>query len=136
MLIIKKRLKFVSKIALLFMCVICILSCVCSCNNNDYEEDKSKTPIVWSKAVEIVKNSRATKSTIARDLGLKDPYSPSYGYSDAEQDENGDWIVTLRGSISGYTDDYHDDFETYKFELTAKVSKTGEYIYASATRKY
>lgn len=59
-------------------------------------------------------------------MGFKTFSEPQFGTCSAEQNGDGSWAVTLKGNMQGYVDDYQTDFEQYKFDVTATVSKTGE----------
>lgn len=92
----------------------------------------SNTKIEYSsQAINAVKKyltgtSFSVEQRIAGTLGFKQFYSPDYGSETAKQNYDGSWEVTLKGKMSGYVDEYHDDFKSYKFEATAKVSEDGK----------
>ena len=61
-------------------------------------------------------------------------YTPDWGTITAEENYSGGWDVVLKGTISGYTDDYKTDFE-YDQKFTAKVTVSSSgyvsYVYVS-----
>ena len=83
-----------------------------------------------SQAINAVKNYNSgtpfsTEQLIASELGFNNFYSPEYGTSDATQNEDGSWEVEINGNMSGYVDEYADEFENYKFTIEATVSSEG-----------
>ena len=56
-------------------------------------------------------------------------YTPDWGTCTARK-VGGGWDVTLKGNISGYTDDYKKDFIYDKtFKVTVTVSSSGNITY-------
>lgn len=102
-----------------------------SSGNSSYSDSDDVSKIETSyAAIRAVKNYMSgtflsVEQQIASKLGFKNFYSPDYGTETATQNYDGSWNVTLKGKMSGYTDEYHDDFESYKFEVTAEVSEYG-----------
>lgn len=111
---------------------------LCACNRSDEKADSANNEeeivemreITESEAVDAVKNdvfggTNMTEQSICSALGFKQFYTPDYGTYDAVQNENGTWEITLRGSMSGYVDDYHSEYETKRFELVATARYSG-----------
>ena len=120
--------------ALLTACALCACKDDSSTNtsksNNRSNASYSVGPQTSTAAINMVKNymsgtSLSVEQQIASKLGFKKFYSPSYGTETAKKDYSGTWKVTLMGKMSGYTDNYNDDFESFKFEVTAEVDQTG-----------
>ena len=118
------------------MLVLLIISSMCACSQESSENTShsdgqySSTIDSSSDAIKAVKNymsgtALSVEQQIAAKLGFNNFYSPDYGTQTAEKSYDGSWEVTLKGKMSGYTDDYRNDFETSNFEVTAKVSEYG-----------
>lgn len=111
----------------LLMCTLCFASCG---SDSDNGEGSGKQITTSSQAISEVKNymsgtSFSLEQRIAGTLGFNNFYNPQYGTSSATQNSDGSWNVTIKGSMTGYIDEYHDDLESYKFEVSATVSKSG-----------
>ena len=118
----------IKKIVALTITALVLAVCFLSCNSDDASDSVEITTSM--QAINVVKNHMAgtflsTDQRIAGKLGFNNFYSPDYGTSTAEQDEYGDWDVIIKGSMSGYVDEYHQDFETKKFSIRATVSQDG-----------
>lgn len=118
------------------MLALLAIGALCSCSsgssgNSTYDSDKIKYS---SEAVKVVKEWSYTEREIARELGFNSYYDPEYGTSTASQNEDGSWDVTLKGNMSGYIGDYHDNFETYRFVVTAEVSEHGYVVDISVSQ--
>lgn len=119
------------------MLALLLLGSLCACgkkssgSSSSGGSSSSVTKIESSSAaIRAVKNymsgtALSVEQQIAAKFGFKKFYSPDYGTETAKKNYDGTWEVTLKGKMSGYIDDYLDDFETYKFEVTAKVSEYG-----------
>ncbi len=89
--------------------------------------DYSYTPSTISKSTAISKaqSSKTVQNAIADKYGMKFYYTPDWGTCTATKSGDG-WKVTLKGNISGYTDDYKSNFiYDKKFTATVTVSGTG-----------
>ena len=84
----------------------------------DYNDTKT---ITKSQAISIAKESSRVQDEIADVYKMKFYYTPDWGTVTATQRSDGSWDVELKGTISGYTDDYKTDFE-YDKKFTAKVT--------------
>lgn len=122
-----------------FLCLILVLVLsfsVCACGPK-YVYGGSSTQITTaSDAVNLVKKGDGFTSAateIRMDLGFKfnTIYNPSYGTCTAQKNSDGTWSVTLKGNMSGYIDDYNDDFETYTFTYTVTVDENGNVKWSS-----
>ena len=107
-------------------------------NNNSYVETKIEYS---SQAIRAVKNYMSgtflsVEQQIAGKLGFNNFYSPDYATETAKQNYDDSWDVTLKGKMSGYVDDYNDDFKSYKFEVTAEVSEDGDVSNIRVKRVY
>ena len=121
---------------LCLMLALLTISSLCACSNGSsgsstYDRDKIKNSY---DAIDVVKEYHFTESEIARELGFNSYYDPEYGTSTASQNEDGSWDVTLKGNMSGYIGDYHDNFETYRFVVTAEVSEHGYVVDISVSQ--
>ena len=124
------------KRALCLMLVLLTIGTLCACGsggsgNSSYSDSDNVSKIETSSAaIRAVKNYMSgtylsVEQQIAAKFGFNNFYSPDYATETASQNYDGSWDVTLKGKISGYTDEYNDDFETNKFEVTAEVSEYG-----------
>lgn len=92
-----------------------------SSNDSDYSSGSSTTSITRSQAISYAKSSSIVLDKIADLYGLKFYYTPDWGTTTATQDSNGHWKVVIKGTISGYLDDYKTGF-VYGKKFTAKVT--------------
>lgn len=104
--------------------------CACGESTGSTSTESEKKIETSSQAINAVKNyasgsAFSLEQRIAAALGFNNFYSPEYGNSSAAKDSDGSWDVTIKGNMSGYVDEYHDDFETYKFEVSATVTESG-----------
>ncbi|MBQ4601482.1 MAG: hypothetical protein IJB24_01350 [Clostridia bacterium] len=120
----------------LLMVVLCVS--ICSCNEDSSSvSDDTPTEITTSmQAVNCVKNGDWMTNAaveIVMDLGfnLSKVYTPDYATCTAYQKGDGSWEVTLKGTASGYIDEYNDDYERYRFTYTVTVDKYGEVNWSS-----
>lgn len=124
--------KTAKKVLCLVLVMLAIgVLCACDSGSSSGSSYSSETKITTSsEAISEVKNYMAGTSfsldqRIAGALGFNNFYEPDYGTSSATQNSDGSWDVVLKGSMSGYVDEYHDDFESYKFEVNATVTESG-----------
>ena len=97
-----------------------------SSNNNSSNNNYSTiNTISESEAISIAKQSSKVQNKIADYWDMKFFYTPDWGTCTARK-VGDDWYVTLKGNISGYTDDYKKDFIYDKtFKVTVTVSSSG-----------
>ena len=125
----KKKLLIICGIVL--SAVVLLFVIIGNSNSSNSGSSYNDSKIEYSsEAIRAVKNymsgtSFSLDQRIAGELGFNQFYSPDYGTETAKQNYDGSWDVTLKGKMSGYVDQYHDDFESYNFEATAKVSEYG-----------
>lgn len=118
-------------IVVLVMVAIIIVFSIKGCSSSHKDDTNyGETITSSSQAINAVKNYNSgtpfsTEQRIASELGFNNFYSPNYGTSDATQNEDGSWDVEINGNMSGYVDEYADDFENYKFTIKANVSNNG-----------
>lgn len=121
------------KIATVMLAIICLFAFCMSfvgCRDNsssdyDYDYDYSYT-ITKSEAISIAKESSTVQNKIAAAYGMKFFYTPDWGTVTATENSDGSWKVVLKGTISGYTDDYKSDYEyDKKFTATVSISSSG-----------
>ena len=124
--------KFGLRLISIFM-VMCVFAlCFVGCNNEEPEE-----PMTSYRAISIAKNNYLVQMDILDCWGLEFAYEPNWGSCTAEQDADGKWIVTLKGTISGYTDEYKKNFISNKaFEATVWVNSEGDVKYSSVDKVY
>lgn len=121
--------------ALILVFALCFSICACGTDSSD--SDSGSTKITSSmQAVNRVKNGDSWTSAgteIRMDLGFKfnKIYDPDYGSCTAKENSDGSWDVTLKGNMSGYIDDYNEDFETYSFTYTVTIDSDGEVKWSS-----
>ena len=133
----------VKKPVALMLFAICIFTvCIAfiGCQNNetytddDYDYDYSYK-LTKSDAISAAKESSEVQKEIATEYGMKFFYTPDWGTVTATEQSDGSWKVVLKGTISGYTDDYKTDFEyDKKFTATVTVSGTGYVEYVIVTK--
>lgn len=136
-----------SKYAIIAIIVLAIVAVIiifsfkgCSSNDNDGLAYRGTTISSSFEAINAVKNynSGTTYSTdqlIASELGFNNFYPPKYGTSEAVENDDGTWDVEIHGNMSGYVDDYVDEFENYKFTLKATINSNGR-ITISVFKEY
>ena len=117
------------KKSLCLMLVVVTIFALSACGSSSSTSSTQKIE-TSSQAINKVKNymsgtSFSLEQRIAGALGFNNFYDPQYGTSSATQNSDGSWNVTIKGSMTGYVDEYHDDLESYKFEVSATVSETG-----------
>lgn len=125
---------------LAIMCVFVVCTVFVGCQSNDsdtnYNYSSYDYSLTESKAISIAKESSEVENEIASKYGMKFFYTPDWGTVTATEDSSGDWKVVLKGTISGYTDDYKTDFEyDKKFTATVTVSSSG-YVVSVSVSKY
>ena len=131
-----KELKNNNKYTIIGVVVLVIIAIIVvfsfkSCSSSDGNDTSfGETITSSSQAINAVKNYNSgtpfsTEQLIASELGFNNFYSPNYGTSDASKNEDGSWEVEINGNMSGYVDDYADEFENYKFTIKATVSTDG-----------
>ena len=124
----KNTAKTISVVMVLLTCILCFAGCGNDSSNDGGSSKQITTP---SEAISEVKNflsgtSLSLKHRIAMELGFNNFYDPQYGTSSATQNSDGSWDVTIKGSMSGYVDEYHNNLKSYKFEVSATVSESGK----------
>ena len=122
----KRMIKLLCVVLSIMMFILCAAGCGSSSGSGGSNQKITSS----SEAISAVKNylpgtSFSLEQRIAGALGFKNFYDPKYGTSSANQNSDGSWEVTIKGSMTGYVDDYHDDLKSYKFEVSATVSETG-----------
>ena len=117
--------KFLKKAMCLFIAMLMICSlCACGSSSSASDEKKIETS---NQAINAVKESgMGIDQKIARILDFTEFYDPDYGTTTASQNSDGSWTVVLKGSMMGYVDEYKSDLKSYKFEVKATVTETGE----------
>lgn len=137
----KKMVKFMSIVLVVVVSMLCFVGCKNNSGSGNTssgstENTKKRMIETESQAIQAVKSNSYTKTAIASALGFNTYYSPDYGVCTAEWDDiREEWEVTLKGSMSGYIDEYHDDFETYRFIYETKVVPETGYVSPSLARK-
>ena len=130
--------RFMKKI-ISFLLVIVFIFTLSSCARDDgpsYEDYiREDVSISRSEAISIAKNSKKVQDEIADFRDLKFYYTPDWGTCTAS--ESGQrWEVTLKGTITGYADDYKDDFrygKTFKATVTVSPNGTVTKVYVSSS---
>lgn len=117
-------------------------------NNNDYNSnyhssssyssgDSTTKSITQAKAISYAKSSSTVQDRIAALYSLKFYYTPDWGTTTATKQYNGDWKVVLKGTISGYTDDYKSNYVfNKKFTVTVIVNYLGTCSVSSIQKNY
>lgn len=106
---------------------IMIVCSLYACDNNDSDIPDVIYPEVDSSsfAISCVKNDEYVKQMIAQRLSFNYFFAPRYGQSTADENSDGSWTVTVKGTMQGYIDEYHRELKTYSFEATATISRQG-----------
>lgn len=122
--------KIITYLVAVFMC---IFLCACgSSTTSDNTETEEKKITTSSEAIYEVKNHYPSNSMfsldnqIAGELHFKSYHSPKYGSENATENPDGSWTVTLKGNMSGYTDEYGRDLSTRNFTVNATVTADGD----------
>ncbi len=132
----------VKKVLIIVLAIACLGCSIwgfenCGDNSNDfnYSSGSTTTSITTrSQAISYAKSNSTVQNKIANLYDLKFYYTPDWGTATAEKQSNGDWEVVIKGTISGYTDDYKTDFVyDKKFTVTVTVYSFGYVgsVYAS-----
>lgn len=124
--------KFSAMICAVLMVIICVAACVLNAptvNNKKYDQEIYKyKEISRSDAIRAVKSCIFLEQNIAAELGIQSFKSPVYDYTEAVEHTcfftgRSEWIVIIKGSMSGYVDSHRTKFKTYRFTLQGRVSK-------------
>ena len=113
-------------LALILALILCLS--LAACGGSDSSSDSGNTITSANEAIQAVKSGNGwtdAANEIAVDLGFKRYGDPSWGTCSASQNPDGSWDVTLKGKISGYTDDYNDNFESETFDYTVTIGADG-----------
>lgn len=87
----------------------------------------TKPSITREQAISYAKNNLNIQYKIVNLYGLKFYYKPEWGTATATKDRYGDWDVVLKGTISGYADDYKTEFlYKKKFKVEVTVYSSGQ----------
>ncbi len=105
------------------ICLVLLLVCLCltcvtfvACSSNDNSDENT---ITTTEAVDIAKRSSAVQDEIAKEFGFQFYSHPSWGTVSVEEGTKG-WVIELKGTISGYTDEYKSDLVSGK-KFTAEI---------------
>ena len=126
----KCRARIIVSLILALICLTLVCGSFVGCqeeedSNDDYDYSYSAS-ITQSQAISTAKSSSKVQDAIADRYDMKFYYTPDWGTCTAKEDYHGGWEVVLKGTISGYTDDYKKDFVYDKtFKATVTVSETG-----------
>ena len=125
----KNVFKFFLSVLLLVVSAFCVVSCK-NTQNSEYSSNHSSgsttASITQSQAILYAKNSSTVINKIVNLYGLKYYYTPDWGTATATENVDGSWAVKIKGTISGYADDYKSDFVyRKKFTVTANVYSSG-----------
>lgn len=142
----RNTIKRILVLVLAVACLGCSIWGFVDCSNNNYNYDSSydsdysggstTTSITRSQAISYAKSSSTVQNKIANLYGLKFYYTPNWGTTTATKQSNGDWEVVIKGTISGYTDDYKTDYVSdKKFTVTVTVYSFG-YVGSAYALKY
>ena len=115
--------------------ILAIIMCMslCACSGSKYKD----TIDPEDEAISAAKGSTGYLGTaycIASELDFMFYSDPNYGVCTAEKNDAGDWTVTLKGNISGYTNETKTDFHRCGFEYTTTVTVDGRVGYGEAKR--
>lgn len=126
----KKRISLLSVFAVCLFMTVAFVGCGKSGNTGE-AESKDRTITSDYSAVAAVKNytfagRNYVENEIADELNFNNYYDPQYGTTDAEQNDDGSWTVTLKGTMRGYEDEYHKTLKSKQFEVTARIEKEGD----------
>lgn len=113
-------------IALLLALVMCLSLCACGGGDKSSSEKKDEDTIESdydtdelseTKVISAAKENWNVVENLANKLGFKQYYSPQYGTCTAKEGDDGLWTYTLKGTMSGYVDDYHSDLKSKQFTV-------------------
>lgn len=125
-------------ILLSLLCIISLVSCSSKTAAPETSPETSpettdgRVVFLDSQAVSIARNSSVVQNKIASYFGLKFFYAPDWGsyevwYQGDEFGLDANYRVDLKGTISGYTDDYKTIYKhNQKFNVRVWVNCTGE----------
>ena len=107
-------------LSLILALVICFS--MCACGEKDSRIDTEQEAISALKSDE-----RAIENGfLASYLGFHFYKDPVFTVCTAEKIDDNTWAVTLKGNISGYTDEYKQKYDSCGFVFKANVSVDGE----------
>lgn len=122
-----------------FFCIIamiCLLLCLCACGDStepeeDSTEQKTNTISSEYEAINMVMNSGyGSRFDLTHRIGACLNFTrfsnPAYGSKKAVKLDDGTWDVTIKGSMTGSTDEYATNIETKKFEVKAHIDESGK----------
>jgi hypothetical protein len=115
--------------AVVCICIVFTMLSACGSSSNSTTNNPSDRYIIKSSrdAINAVKNYGMLEWRLANNLGFNTKHynSPEFGYEYANPAHDGRgedcWEVTLKGKMSGYTDQHLRDYKTYSIEITATV---------------
>lgn len=129
----KSNVKRIISIVLAIACLSALCINLIGCKEE--KSESTKKSISEEKAISIAKESEHVQNKIADAYGIKFYMTPSWGTCTATLAEDGDWEVTLKGKIMGYTDDYKENMVYDKiFTATVSVSSSGYVGYVSVKK--
>ncbi len=115
-------------LALLLVGIMVLSLCACGSSTSSDKETKITTS---SEAISRVKNQYPSgmfsiENRIANELGFRKYQNPVYGSQEAKENPDGSWTVTLKGNMSGYTDEYATNLQNKTFTIKATVTADGD----------
>ncbi len=109
---------------LCMLCAVALIFTFCACSNSDLAENE-KSGISSATAISNAKNSKTVQDRIARQCGFKRYVENiNWGICTAEEGDSY-WYVTLKGEMTGITNEDGSGVESKTFSVTARVTNGG-----------
>lgn len=123
------------------LCIVTLFLSLISCSPKPVEDNKDNEyneEVSASTAIYLAQKSSKVQNAIADLYGLKTFYEPDWGTCTYEADfDSYCWKVTLKGNISGYTDDFRTKLvHDKKFSAIVIVTPKGNIQSVTAKKAY
>lgn len=120
------------------LCTIVLILSLISCSSDPVEDYENNEEVSSSTAIYLAQKSTKVQNAIADLYGLKTFYEPNWGNCTYKADfDSYCWEITLKGNISGYTDDYRTNFvHDKKFSAIVIVTAKGNIQSVTAKKAY
>ncbi len=122
---IKKVIYTICIISVMTMSIFTLSGCS---ENNSSDSSSSSSPkiLTSSDAIKTIQTMRGLEYKVGLSKPVYKSYNPPvFGTCTADKRPDGSWDVVLNGTMTGYTDDYKDEFHKKRFTATAIVEEDG-----------
>ena len=112
-------------ISLILALLMCLSLCACGGSPSSAKEEEKITTSYAAIAKVKSYGLYGLENKIAGELFFKRFAAPKYGSENAKQNADGSWSVSLKGNMTGYTDEYATKVDTKTFSVSATVREDG-----------